>query len=324
LPDEWRDWAISEEKLPLELAEREGKKFADYWKAQPGNKARKANWPATWRNWVRRSTEMGGKPSHGRPTPASEQQKPDGMPDHVWRKIQEDVARAATQAPTQRFNPDKIVLDVHGILIKGEDANDMLDEVPGATYDQIRKALKNASGQSKTRFSRCDIYTGNYKPNLLDISGWVVEKVWEEVAIATHGSVEKLAGGPIARIGDDPYDALKSRYVALSEGFIERMRKAYPLAMKEGFCKYEDPDAGHRLWGGGIWTGFRGAHELFRELISNEYNRVSWSKYGPELQGEFEKKFEERLKEREETVAKVEKANAEWRVRRGQFTEAAA
>ena len=27
--------------------------FVDYWIAQPGTKGRKADWPATWRNWVR-------------------------------------------------------------------------------------------------------------------------------------------------------------------------------------------------------------------------------------------------------------------------------
>ena len=31
--------------------------FRDYWVAQPGVKGRKANWSATWRNWVRRASE---------------------------------------------------------------------------------------------------------------------------------------------------------------------------------------------------------------------------------------------------------------------------
>lgn len=30
-------------------------KFADHWKAQPGAKGRKADWTATWRNWMRRA-----------------------------------------------------------------------------------------------------------------------------------------------------------------------------------------------------------------------------------------------------------------------------
>lgn len=30
-------------------------KFVDYWLSQPGAKGRKADWPATWRNWCRRA-----------------------------------------------------------------------------------------------------------------------------------------------------------------------------------------------------------------------------------------------------------------------------
>lgn len=32
-------------------------KFRDYWAAQPGQKGVKTDWPATWRNWVRRAVE---------------------------------------------------------------------------------------------------------------------------------------------------------------------------------------------------------------------------------------------------------------------------
>lgn len=31
--------------------------FVDYWIAQPGAKGRKADWPATWRNWMRRKQD---------------------------------------------------------------------------------------------------------------------------------------------------------------------------------------------------------------------------------------------------------------------------
>jgi uncharacterized protein YdaU (DUF1376 family) len=40
-------------------------KFRDYWTAQPGQKGRKADWQATWRNWVRRVAETA--PKGGRP-----------------------------------------------------------------------------------------------------------------------------------------------------------------------------------------------------------------------------------------------------------------
>lgn len=36
-------------------------KFRDYWTAQPGQKGVKADWTATWRNWLRRASEDRGK-----------------------------------------------------------------------------------------------------------------------------------------------------------------------------------------------------------------------------------------------------------------------
>lgn len=35
----------------------EVEKFRDYWLAKPGKDGRKTDWPATWRNWARRSAE---------------------------------------------------------------------------------------------------------------------------------------------------------------------------------------------------------------------------------------------------------------------------
>ena len=62
LPPEW-----TPEPIHMAFAEglglRNGKaaaeleKFRDYWAAQPGQKGVKTDWPATWRNWVRRATE---------------------------------------------------------------------------------------------------------------------------------------------------------------------------------------------------------------------------------------------------------------------------
>jgi uncharacterized protein YdaU (DUF1376 family) len=45
-------------------AAAELEKFRDYWAAQPGQKGVKTDWPATWRNWVRRAVEAtAGKPA---------------------------------------------------------------------------------------------------------------------------------------------------------------------------------------------------------------------------------------------------------------------
>lgn len=61
------DWTLSDEDRAFAQAEgidpdREAGSFRDYWHAQPGAKGRKSNWSATWRNWVRRSSER--KPAH--------------------------------------------------------------------------------------------------------------------------------------------------------------------------------------------------------------------------------------------------------------------
>lgn len=42
-------------------------KFRDYWASQPGQKGVKADWQATWRNWVRRAAESAGAPPGAAP-----------------------------------------------------------------------------------------------------------------------------------------------------------------------------------------------------------------------------------------------------------------
>lgn len=65
LPDGWEplradlDAAIA--LLGATRADDELAKFRDHWKAQPGSKGVKADWPATWRNWYRRAAEYGSR-----------------------------------------------------------------------------------------------------------------------------------------------------------------------------------------------------------------------------------------------------------------------
>lgn len=51
LPDDWRAWAQAER--PEVDVEDEAEKFRDYWRGKAGKDARKADWQATWRNWIR-------------------------------------------------------------------------------------------------------------------------------------------------------------------------------------------------------------------------------------------------------------------------------
>lgn len=63
LPPEWMKWAIwdsGQKNMPLSEAEiaDQADQFADYWHAKSGKDARKTDWKATWRNWIRRHLSM--------------------------------------------------------------------------------------------------------------------------------------------------------------------------------------------------------------------------------------------------------------------------
>lgn len=66
LPDDWRppDDAIAwaRQNHPTTDLKSETEKFRDYWRAQPGAKGRKLDWPATWRNWIRSAAERRPQP----------------------------------------------------------------------------------------------------------------------------------------------------------------------------------------------------------------------------------------------------------------------
>ena len=63
LPAQWAAWAQGER--PDLDPNRVADEFRDYWIAKPGKEGRKADWQATWRNWVRnqRATTY-GRPAH--------------------------------------------------------------------------------------------------------------------------------------------------------------------------------------------------------------------------------------------------------------------
>lgn len=61
LPDEYQQWAMQERGWTPTNCQAVGAAFRDHWIAQPGSRGRKADWFATWRNWVRR--ENSAKPT---------------------------------------------------------------------------------------------------------------------------------------------------------------------------------------------------------------------------------------------------------------------
>lgn len=53
LPKAWGEWAVDEGMDDLSVR-REAERFRDYWVSVSGQRGVKANWQATWRNWVRK------------------------------------------------------------------------------------------------------------------------------------------------------------------------------------------------------------------------------------------------------------------------------
>jgi hypothetical protein len=70
LPDDWTpplglnapDFGLTHEQYAHQV-----EVFRDYWRAVPGAKGRKTDWPATWRNWLRRASENSPRRAHERP-----------------------------------------------------------------------------------------------------------------------------------------------------------------------------------------------------------------------------------------------------------------
>ena len=103
IPDDWTPdhdgWSFAAEHLGSEGAVAdELDKFRDYWRAVPGAKGRKLDWPATWRNWCRRSLDNKPRKANDRPSPDQRRTARNG----IWADIanEERGARAGLPAPT--------------------------------------------------------------------------------------------------------------------------------------------------------------------------------------------------------------------------------
>ena len=70
LSEDWKptdvDWHRAQQELGSTVAREQLQIFRDHWRAQAGQKGRKADWHATWRNWVRRHNEFGSSRGNGR------------------------------------------------------------------------------------------------------------------------------------------------------------------------------------------------------------------------------------------------------------------
>lgn len=63
VPDDWIDWATDERPdIPPPEMRTVAESFVDYWAAKAGAAARKVDWQATWRNWVRNQKRYAAPP----------------------------------------------------------------------------------------------------------------------------------------------------------------------------------------------------------------------------------------------------------------------
>ena len=94
LSAEWRSWAL--EKLVITSADvdRQAAMFADYWRAKPGQQARKLDWFMTWCNWLRRGF-ADRAPMNFAPTAHKVDKSP---PAPFWWRGREDNARKIQDA----------------------------------------------------------------------------------------------------------------------------------------------------------------------------------------------------------------------------------
>lgn len=80
LPDDWLNWALAEQPSwqPADVI-RIAEQFRDYWLAKGGADARKVDWGATWRNWVRRERQSPARTTNVRPPTARPSAYEQGM-----------------------------------------------------------------------------------------------------------------------------------------------------------------------------------------------------------------------------------------------------
>jgi len=84
LPDEWREWAVSQ-GMSVSAVLGQADRFRDYWLGRSGKDGTKADWLATWRNWVRKA--MDDKPRSSRPAGQPEHGEERVFPDGTTRRF---------------------------------------------------------------------------------------------------------------------------------------------------------------------------------------------------------------------------------------------
>lgn len=120
LPADWEpndaDWGMACIALHTEGAKRELAKFRDYWAAKAGAGGSKADWGATWRNWVRKAGEYAQSGRTGERLSAVERVKRDG---EEWLKRQGGADVLAAYGEPVRSQVDQPIRLVAGRVVDG-------------------------------------------------------------------------------------------------------------------------------------------------------------------------------------------------------------
>ena len=221
-----------------------------------------------------------------------------------------------------RFDSGRPVITVHGCIIGGDDANDLLAAVPGGNRDMVRKVLKDATGKLATKFGGDS--DGFKKAQLKKITDWCEQELRREVAYATHGPPETVCGGPVAILDSTN---LKNDYVAVSQTFVEALRAEHPFAFGETvyWAEYNGNDNGYRE---PVQCGERAMAAVFAD-ISQKFVRLTvnkcegdlvcdWSKYGLSSQQEIETAFRDAVASVDGWAQRALAENREFEAQRDQ------
>jgi len=92
--------------LNSKQAVREAERFRDFWSAKAGKDGVKADWPATWRNWVRSTADrLGAAPRPPSPSGASGVD-PRKLTPEEWRPILAIYQRTSNWNPAYGPSPE--------------------------------------------------------------------------------------------------------------------------------------------------------------------------------------------------------------------------
>lgn len=103
LTTDWRDWAATE-RPDLDV-EKTFLRFKDHWLAAAGRAGIKADWPATWRNWVR-----GEKPERSNANAPPKKSFAQQDEEHMAARIAELTGRSKTITDITPRTPNELAI----------------------------------------------------------------------------------------------------------------------------------------------------------------------------------------------------------------------